>query len=95
MYAAESAQFYSVFSPKMISLILRFCWKREVWLHFSAEIAQNDPKMHSHQDNAIFHSAFLSTMLSVAMRFWRKRGVITIFEDLGEFEEDFLKWWKC
>jgi hypothetical protein len=93
LYTAESAQFNSVFSPTMISLTPRFRRKREVWLPFFTENAQNDPKTHSYEDNAKFHSAFLPTTLSYASRFWRNRGVIENLEYLGEFEEDFRKCW--
>jgi hypothetical protein len=70
----------------------RFRRKREVWLPFFAENAQNDPKTHSYEDNAKFHSAFSPTALSYASRFQRNRGVIENFEYLCEFE-DFRKCW--
>ncbi len=85
LYIAERAQFYSMFSPTMISLTLRFCRKREVWLHFFAKNAQNDPKTHSYEDSAKFNVAFSATMLSHASRFRRKWGVIENFEYLCEF----------
>jgi hypothetical protein len=90
---AESAQFYFAFSATTISLTLRFHRKREVWLRFFAENAQNDLKTHSYVDSAKFNSAFLATTLSHASRFWRKRGVIENFEYLDEFEEYFRKCW--
>jgi hypothetical protein len=93
LYTAESAHFNSPFSPTMISLTPRFCQKREVWLPFFAENAQNVPKTHSYEDNAKFHSAFSSTTLSYASRFRRNRGVIENFEYLDEFEEDFRECW--
>jgi hypothetical protein len=80
LYIAESAQFYSVFSPTTISLTPRFRQKREVCLHFFAENAQNDPKMHSYEDSAKFNIAFLATTLSHASRFRRKWGVVEKFE---------------
>ncbi len=92
LYTAESAQFNSPFSPTTISSTPRFRQKREVWLPFFAEHAQNDLKTHNYEDNAKFHSAFLPTTLSYASRFRRNRGVIENFEYLDEFEEDF---WKC
>ncbi len=92
LYTAKSAQFYSAFSPTMISLTPRFCRKREVWLCFFAENAQNYPKTHSYEDSAKFNSPFSATMLSHASRFWRKWGVIKNFEYLDEFEEYV---WKC
>ncbi len=92
LYTAESAQFYSAFSPTTISLTPRFCRKCEVWLCFFAENAQNNPETHSYEDNSKFNSAFSATTLSHASRFWRKRGVIENFEYLGEFKEYF---WKC
>jgi hypothetical protein len=76
----------------MISLTPCFRWKREVWLRFFAENAQNDPKTHSYEDSAKFNAAFLATALSHASRFQRKRWVIENFEYLEEFEEYF---WKC
>ncbi len=85
LYIAESAQFYSAFSPTTISLTSRFRRKREVWLRFFAENAQNDPKMHSYEDNAKFNVAFSATTLSHASRFRRKQGVIENFEYLCEF----------
>ncbi len=89
LHTAESAQFYSAFSPTTISLTPRFRWKRKFWLHFFAEKVQNDPKTCSCEDNAKFNSAFSVTMLSYTTRFRRKkRGVIQNFEYLGEFEED-------
>ncbi len=66
LYTVKSTQFYSTFSPTTISLIPRCLLKREVWLHFFAEDAQNDLKMHSYEDNAKFHSAFSATTLSYA-----------------------------
>jgi hypothetical protein len=72
LYTAESAQFYSTFSPMTISLTPRFPWKREVWLRFFAESAQNNPKTHSSKDNTIFNSVFSATTLSHASRFRRK-----------------------
>ncbi len=92
LYTADSAQFYSVFLPKTISLTPRFGRKREAWLCFCAENTQNDPKTHGHEDNTKFNSAFSPTMLSYASRFRRKRGVIKNFEYLGKFE-DFRKCW--
>ncbi len=92
LYTAESAQFNSPFSPTTTSLTPRFRRKREVWLPFFAENAQNDPKTHSYEDNAKFHSAFSPTALSYASRFQRNRGVIENFEYLCEFE-DFRKCW--
>jgi hypothetical protein len=71
--------------PTTISLTPRFCWKREVWLRFIAENAQNDPKTHSYEDNAKFNAAFSAITLSHALRFQRKRRVIENFEYLGEF----------
>jgi hypothetical protein len=91
LYPAESAQFYSAFSPTTISLTPRFRRKREVGLRFFAENAQNDPKTHSHEDSTKFNSAFSATTLSHASRFRRKRGVIENFEYLGEFKEYFRK----
>jgi hypothetical protein len=85
LYIAESAQFYSAFSPTTISLTLRFRRKREVWLCFFAENAQNNPKTHSYKDNAKFNVAFSATTLSHASRFRRKRGVLVNFEYLCEF----------
>jgi hypothetical protein len=93
LYIAESAQFYSAFSPTTISLTPRFRRKHEVWLRFFAENAQNDPKTHSYEDNAQFNAAFSATTLSYASRFRRKRQVIENFKYLGEFEEYFRKWW--
>ncbi len=93
LYTAESAQFYSAFSSTMISLTLRFQWKREVWLRFFAENAQNYPKTHSYEDSAKFNSAFSATTLSHASRFRRKRWVIENFEYLDEFDEYFRKCW--
>jgi hypothetical protein len=91
LYTAESAQFYSAFSPTTISLNPRFRRKRKVWLRFFAENAQNDPKTQSYEDNAKFNSAFSATTLGHASRFQRKRGVIENFEYLGEFLEYFRK----
>ncbi len=85
LYIAKSAQFYSAFSPTTISLTPRFRRKREVWLRFFAENAQNNPKMHSYKDNAKFNAAFSATTLSHASRFRRKRRVMENFEYLGEF----------
>ncbi len=93
LYTAESAQFYSAFSPTTISLTLRFRRKREVWLRFFAENAQYNPKTHSYEDNAKFNSKFSATTLSCASRFRRKRGVIKNFEYLGELKEYFRKCW--
>ncbi len=93
LYTAKSAQFNSAFSPTTISLTPRFRWKREVWLCFFAENAQNDPKMHSYEDSAKFNSAFLATMLSHALRFRRKLRVIENFEYLCDFKEYFRKCW--
>ncbi len=93
LYTAESAQFHCAFSPTTISLTPRFRRKREVWLRFFAKNAQNDPKMHSYEDNAKLNSAFSATPLSHASRFRRKRGVIENFEYLGEFKEYFRKCW--
>jgi hypothetical protein len=93
LYTAESAQFYSPFSPTTISSTQRFRRKREVWLRFFAENAQNDPKTHNCEDSAKFNSAFSATTLSHASRFRRKRQVIENFEYLGEFEEYFRKYW--
>jgi hypothetical protein len=87
LYTAESAQFYSAFSPKTISLTPRFRRKREVSLRFFAENSQNDPKTHSYEDSAKFDSAFSATTLSHASRFRRKRRVIENLEYLGEYEE--------
>jgi hypothetical protein len=64
----------------MISLTPRFRQKREVCLRFFTENAQNDPKTHSHEDNAKFNSAFSATTLKRASRFRRKREVIENFE---------------
>jgi hypothetical protein len=58
LYPAKSAQFYSAFSPTMISLTPLF-----------TENAQNDLKTHSYEDSAKFDSAFWATMLSHASRF--------------------------
>jgi hypothetical protein len=91
LFTAKSAKFNSPFSPTTISLTPRFRQKREVWLPFFAENAQNDPKTHSYVDNAKFHSAFSLTTLSYTSRFRRNRGVIENFEYLGEFEENFRK----
>jgi hypothetical protein len=85
LYIAESVQFYSTFSPTTMSLTPRFCRKREVWLHFFAENAQNEPKTQSYEDSAKFNGAFLLTMLSHASRFRRKRKVMENFEYLCEF----------
>ncbi len=93
LFTAESEQFNSPFSPTTISVTPRFRRKREVWLPFFAENAQNDPKTHSYEDNAKFHSAFSLTTLSYTSRFRWNRGVIENFEYLGEFEEDFCKCW--
>ncbi len=93
LYTAQSAQFYSVFSPTTISSTLRFCRKREVWLRFFAKNARNDLKTHSYKDSAKCNSAFLATMLSHALHFWQKRRVIENYEYLGEFEEYFRKRW--
>ncbi len=93
-YIAESAQFYSTFSPTTISLTPRFCRKREVWLRFLAENAQNDLKTHSYEDRAKFNSAFSATTLRHASRFRRKQGVIENFKYLGEFEDYFRKCWQ-
>jgi hypothetical protein len=92
LYTAESAQFYYAFSPTAISLTPRFRRNCEVWLHFFAENAQNDPKMHSYEDSAKFNSTFSATMLSHASHFSQKRWVIENFEYLCEFKEYF---WKC
>ncbi len=92
LYTAESAQFYSTFSPATISLTPRFRWKRKVLLSFFPENAQNDHKTHSYEDSAKFNSTFSVTTLSYALRFRQKRGVIKNFEHLGEFEDYF---WKC
>jgi hypothetical protein len=67
------------------NLTPRFRRKREVWLRFFAENAQNDPKTHSYEDTAKFSVAFSATTLSHASRFRRKRGVIENFEYLCEF----------
>ncbi len=91
LYTAESAQFYSAFSPISISLTPRFRGKRGVWLRFFAENAHNDPKTHSYEDSAKFNSAFSATTLIHASRFRRKRRVIENFEYLGEIEEYFRK----
>ncbi len=93
LYTAKSAQFYSAFSPTTTSLTPRFRRKREVWLRFFAENAQNDPKTHSCEDSAKFNSAFSATTLSHASRFRRKRRVIDNFECLSKFEEYFRKCW--
>jgi hypothetical protein len=85
LYTAESAQFYSAYSPTTISLTPRFRRKRKVWLRFFAENAQNDPKTHSYEDSAKFNVAFSATTLSHASRFRQKRGVIKNFEYLCEF----------
>ncbi len=85
LYIANSAQFYSAFSPTAISLTLCFHWKREVWLCFFAENAQNDPQTHSYEDSAKFNVVFSRTMLSYSSRFRRKREVIKNFEYLCEF----------
>ncbi len=89
LYIAESAQFYSAVLLRTISLTPHFRRKREVWLRFFAENAQNDPKTHSYKDNAKFNATFSATMRSHASRFRRKRRVIENFEYLGEFEEYF------
>ncbi len=63
------------FTPTTISVTPRCLRKREVWLHFLAEDAQNDLKMHSYEDNAMFHFAFSATTLSYAYgqnREWKK-----------------------
>jgi hypothetical protein len=93
-YTAESAQFYYAFSPTTISITPRFCRKREVWLRFFAENAQNDPKTHSYEDSAKFNSAFSATRLSHASRFRRKRRVIKNYEYLCKFEE-YFGWLDC
>jgi hypothetical protein len=93
LYTAESAQFYSAFSPTTISLTPRFRRKREDWLRFFAENAQNDPKTQSYEDSTKFNSAFSVTTLSHASRFWRKWRVIENFKYLCEFEEYFRKCW--
>jgi hypothetical protein len=80
LYTAKSAQFYSAFSPTMISLTPRF-----------RKNAQNDPKTHSYKDSAKFNSAFSATTLSHASRFRQKRQVIENFEYLCEFKEYFRK----
>jgi hypothetical protein len=82
---AESAQFYSAFLPTTISLTPHFRRKREIWLRFFAENAQNDPKTHSYEDSAKFNVTFLATTLSHASRFRRKQGVIENLEYLREF----------
>ncbi len=89
LYTAKSAQFDSAFSPTTISLTPCIRQKREVWLRFFAENAQNDPKTHSCKDSAKFNSAF-SAMPSRFQRKWRE---IKNFEYLGEFEEYFRKCW--
>jgi hypothetical protein len=91
MYISESAQFYSAFSPTTISLTPRFCRKREVWVRFFAENAQNDPKTHSNEDTAKFNITFWATMLSHASLFRRKWGVIKNFKYLCEFLRIFSK----
>jgi hypothetical protein len=93
LYTAESAQFYSAFSPTIISLTPCFRRKREVWLRFFAKNAQIDPKTHSFEDSAKVNSTFLATTLSHASRFRPKWGVIKIFEYLDEFKEYFQKCW--
>ncbi len=93
LYTAESAQFYSAFSPTTISLTPRFRRKRKVWLRFFAENAQNNPKTHRYKDRAKCNFAFSATTLSRASRFRRKRRVIENFEYLCEFEEYFRKYW--
>jgi hypothetical protein len=85
LYTAESTQFYSAFSPTTVTLTPRFRRKREIWLRFFAENAQNDPKTHSCKDSTKFNSAFSATTLSQASRFQWKRPVIENFEYLGEF----------
>jgi hypothetical protein len=92
LYIAESAQFYSAFSPTTISLTRRFRRKRDVWLRFFTENAQNDPKTQSYKDNTKCNVAVLATTLSHASHFRQKREVIENFEYLCEFEEFF---WKC
>jgi hypothetical protein len=91
LYTAQSAQFYSPFSPKTISLIPRFRRKREVWLCFFPKNAQNDLKTRSYEDSAKFNSAFSATTLSHPLCFRRKWRVIENFKYLGEFEEYFRK----
>jgi hypothetical protein len=85
LYFAESAQFYSAFSPTTISLTPRFRRKREVWLRFFTENPQNNSKTHSYEDSTKFNVAFSATTLSHASRFRRKRGVTENFEYLCEF----------
>ncbi len=76
LHTAESARFYSAFSPTTISLTPRFRRKREVWLRFFAENAQNDLKTHSCEDRAKFNSAFSATTLRHALHFRQKWRVI-------------------
>jgi hypothetical protein len=85
IYIAESAQFYSAFSPITISLTPRFRRKCEVWLRFFVENAQIDPKTHSYEDSGKFNVAFSASTLSHASRFRRKQGVIENFKYLCEF----------
>jgi hypothetical protein len=73
LYTAESAQFYSAISPTTISLTPYFRRKREVWLRFSAENAEYDPKTHSCKDNAQFNSAF-SRQRSAVLRAFSENG---------------------
>jgi hypothetical protein len=72
---ADSAQFYSTFSPTIISWTLHFRQKREVWRHFFAENAENDQKIHSYEDNA-----------KLAPYFWRQRSAMfRAFSENGEW----------
>ncbi len=73
----------------MISVTPRFRRKREVWLRFFAENAQNDPKKHSYEESAKFYVAFSTTTLSHASRFRRKRGVIESLNICANFKNFF------
>jgi hypothetical protein len=63
LYTAESAQFYSAFSPTTISLTPRFRRKREILL-----------KMHSYEDAAKFNVAFSATKRSAMLRAFGENG---------------------
>jgi hypothetical protein len=73
LYTAESAQFYSAFSPITFSVTQHFCQKCKVSLCVFTENAQYNLKTCSFEDNAKFHFVFLATALSFASRFRRKQ----------------------
>jgi hypothetical protein len=93
LYTAESAQFYSAFSPT-ISLTPCFGRKRKKFdSAFSPKMFETIRKRTVAMTSAKFNFAFLATTLSYASRFWRKRRVIENFKYLIEFEEYFRKCW--